>query len=182
MSVKQGAVLVILLVVGGGAALLLWLTQWRTPELTAPKETNTNQTATPTPGVTGTLFSVSDVEGVPNIPMAGLITFFPQEQFTELRSALNLPSDLLMLHRYAFTLSIEHINTYNATAVATGDNGSFSVDLEPGGYVACLGNLGADAPRGLPAAMSGCTALTVGDSARAQVELGFGESGVSLER
>jgi hypothetical protein len=124
-------------------------------------------------GFIGTVYSASDVSGIPDEPLLGqVVVALPVAAAAE-TLGLQPPLDAERLR--FLSLNLDEQDPPLASAVS-GEDGAYFLPLPPGDYVLCLGE-SAGQPGGFPVALRGCglASLAPGQARQVNISSGFGE-------
>lgn len=130
--------------------------------------------------VTGTVIHASDVASIPDTPYgSGAVVAVPATRWHDLsaRIGLNEPP----LRHAQFTLPRAAFDELVADSAGIRDDGTYELDLIPGRYIICVGNLGAPppAPEVYPVVVGGCLEVRVPEGPRHRLDILFGEGGAT---
>jgi hypothetical protein len=132
--------------------------------------------STPQPGLEGfigTVYSASDVSGIPDEPLPGqVVVALPVAAAPEILGQ-QPPLDAERLR--FLSLNLDEQDPPLASAVS-GEDGAYLLPLPPGDYVLCLGE-SAGLPGSFPIAVRGCglASIAQGEARQVNISSGFGE-------
>ncbi len=128
------------------------------------------------PGIEGVVRHESDVSTIPNMAYKnGIVLAFSRSTWQLLVTELNLNQTL----RSQFNLSRNDYESRLSGAVSLSIDGAYKLELSPGDYVVCVGNLGstpADQVK-YPVAINGCFETFIPDF-RLEVDIYYGIGGI----
>lgn len=131
--------------------------------------------------VAGTIFSQSDVTGLPDIPLErAAVIAVAAAQFETL---LGEVGDYLARegsHFLRMTVEAEVFEKYVTDAGQAAANGRYTLSLPPGDYMLCIGNLDEALEQITPFLSHGCFELTVAEASLQTVDVYVNRGGVSL--
>jgi hypothetical protein len=132
--------------------------------------------------ISGSIFYDSDTPDVENIPYtSGLVLAIKSTQWTELSKALHIDIEMNATN-IQLPLSHELFDRYVAAVADLNDSGIYKLELDPGHYVFCSGNLGSQPsePNLYRLVINGCSSQVNIQNCTHLLNFQFGESGFSI--
>jgi hypothetical protein len=131
--------------------------------------------------VTGKVLHKSDVMTIPDTPYSqGMVLAVSGESFPALLKQVGIVPGS---QRIQFAMSNELFSSYVSASAELKGNGSYTLQLDPGKYALCVGNLGAPPPNpeAFPVYVYGCLNVLVKTGEERFIDIFFGIGGVTYK-
>ena len=132
--------------------------------------------------VTGKVLHKSDVMTIPDTPYSqGMVLAVSEDSFPALLKHVGIVPGS---QRIQFAMSNELFSSYVSTSAELKQNGNYTLELNPGNYALCVGNLGAPPPNpeAFPVYVYGCLEVSVKSGDKKSIDIFFGVGGVTHKR